>query len=137
MQGFVGDPIIDFTFLLHADLNPLRTNNQRLFHLEKGTNYLIYDALMLGPAGINTSSTGETRSITTPTLTYDQQSLGWAQSSAYQRLYVNGLERTNATYTNINQYASPNLVLNGVGKFFYEFVMYNYDMMSWDFERAA
>ena len=32
---------------------------------------------------------------------------------------------------------SPNLVINGIGKSVYEVIMYNFDMLDLDFERAA
>jgi len=136
-QALAGLSIIDFTFLIHADLNPVRANNRRLVYIEEATNAGNYDALMLGPLGLNTSSTGEARSITSATMTYDQQSVGWSQTYTYQRIYVNGLEKTNATQSTINQYTAVNLVINGIGKSFYEVLFYNYDMMDVDFERAA
>lgn len=96
-----------------------------------------FDALMLGSGGVYTSSTSESRSITTPAMTDDQQSVGWAQSATYQRIYINGIEKSNNTNSYIYQYSYPNLVLNGVGKFVYEVLLYNYDMMQLDFERSA
>ena len=34
-------------------------------------------------------------------------------------------------------YSAPNLVLNGIGKAVYEVLLYNFDMLDLDFERAA
>ena len=58
-------------------------------------------------------------------------------SSTYQRLFVNGFEKTNNTNTVINTYSSPTLQLQGTNRLVHEIVFYNHDMVGYDFEKSA
>jgi len=58
-------------------------------------------------------------------------------SDFYQRIYINGVEMINATATGIYSYTAPQIVINGMGQFLYELILYNYDMMDIDIERSA
>ena len=52
-------------------------------------------------------------------------------------MYLNGLEKQNASVSTIINYANPNFGIAGVGQTISELIFYNYDMMSYDFERSA
>ena len=56
---------------------------------------------------------------------------------SYQRLYVNGFEKTNNTYATITRYTAGTLVLSGNNRAVRELLFYNYDMLGYDFEKSA
>jgi hypothetical protein len=50
---------------------------------------------------------------------------------------VDGIERTNNTDATINRYSNAQLQLLGVDRVVQEVILYNYDMVGYDFEKSA
>ena len=86
---------------------------------------------------MSTSSSTSGIGISTVAATAGYQSVGWAMADYYQRLYVNGFEKTNNTYTTVLRYTAGQLVLNGANRAVREVLFYNYDMLGYDFEKSA
>ena len=58
-------------------------------------------------------------------------------SNTYQRYFVNGFEKTNNTYATINPYNAIQISINGADRIVHELLLYNYDMVGYDFEKSA